>query len=78
MSTSKKSKKHKKCDKQQKLKKPQKGERSSQRAKPKKHAVLRDRVCPCCKKRCPLTKPKCSKGKAVRAKLLRDAGLAQD
>ena len=27
-------------------------------------------VCPCCKKHCPLAKPKCGKGKAVRAKKL--------
>lgn len=36
-------------------------------------AVLGERTCPCCKKHCPLVKPKCSKGKAVRAKVLGDA-----
>ena len=30
-----------------------------------------DQVCPCCKKHCPLAKPKCSKGEAVRKKLAR-------
>ena len=33
-------------------------------------AALEGCVCPCCKKHCPLTKPKCSKGKAVRVKKL--------
>lgn len=41
--------------------------------KKKGSACLEGRVCPCCKKHCPLTKPKCSKGKAIRAKLLKDA-----
>lgn len=36
-------------------------------------AALDGRVCPCCKKHCPLAKPKCSKGKAVRTKVLKDA-----
>lgn len=40
----------------------------------KKHpAPLEGRVCPCCKKHCPLAKPKCSKGKAVREKILKDS-----
>ena len=44
------------------------------KAEAKKAAsVLDGRVCPCCKKHCPLAKPKCSKGKAVRAKALKDA-----
>lgn len=36
-------------------------------------AVLTNRTCPCCKKHCPLAKPKCSKGKAIRKKLLANA-----
>ncbi len=32
--------------------------------------ILSGRVCPCCKKHCPLLSPKCSKGKAIRKKLL--------
>lgn len=32
-------------------------------------------VCPCCKKHCPLAKPKCGKGKAVRAKKLGDVKM---
>ena len=47
-------------------------EASSSEAK-KAASVLDGRVCPCCKKHCPLAKPKCSKGKAVRAKALKDA-----
>lgn len=34
--------------------------------------LLEGRVCPCCKKHCPLANPKCSKGKAVRKKVLGD------
>lgn len=41
--------------------------------KKKGSACLEGRVCPCCKKHCPLAKPKCSKGKAIRAKVLKDA-----
>ena len=48
--------------KKDKKKKPDK-----KKAEAKKTAsVLDGRVCPCCKKHCPLAKPKCSKGKAVR------------
>ena len=55
--------------KKDKKKKPDK-----KKAEAKKTAsVLDGRVCPCCKKHCPLAKPKCSKGKAVRAKALKDA-----
>lgn len=36
-------------------------------------AVLDGLHCPCCKRSCPLTKPKCGKGKAVRAKRLAKA-----
>ena len=51
--------------KKDKKKKPDK-----KKAEAKKTAsVLDGRVCPCC----PLAKPKCSKGKAVRAKALKDA-----
>lgn len=41
-------------------------------------AVLGERTCPCCKKHCPLAKPKCSKGKAVRAKMLGNASKGKD
>lgn len=34
-------------------------------------ADLKKLTCPCCKKHCPLSKPKCSKGKAVRDKVLK-------
>lgn len=34
-------------------------------------ALLRSMRCPCCKHRCPLTKPKCGKGRAVRAKTIK-------
>lgn len=55
--------------KKDKKKKPDK-----KKAEAKKTAsVLDGRVCPCCKKHCPLAKPKCSEGKAVRAKALKDA-----
>ena len=32
--------------------------------------ALEGRICPCCSKHCPLEHPKCSKGKALRKKLL--------
>ncbi len=51
-----------------------KDKKDKKKAEAKKTAsVLDGRVCPCCKKHCPLAKPKCSKGKAVRAKALKDA-----
>jgi hypothetical protein len=62
------SKKDKK-DKKDKKKKPDKKKAEAKKAA----SVLDGRVCPCCKKHCPLAKPKCSKGKAVRAKALKDA-----
>ena len=43
-------------------------------AKASAASALDGRVCPCCKKHCSLAKPKCGKGKAVRAKVLKDAG----
>ena len=50
-------------------------------AKPKKAATaiainLADFTCPCCSKRCPLSKPKCGKGKAVAKKRLEKASKA--
>lgn len=48
--------------------------KAKKRAKAAAAAMLGERTCPCCKKHCPLVKPKCSKGKAVRAKVLADAG----
>lgn len=39
-----------------------------------RETLLQGRTCPCCKKHCPLAKPKCSKGKAVRKKVLGDQG----
>lgn len=48
--------------------------KAKKRAKAAAAAMLGERTCPCCKKHCPLVKPKCSKGKAVRAKVLGDAG----
>ena len=56
-------------DKKDKKKKPDKKKAEAKKAA----SVLDGRVCPCCKKHCPLAKPKCSKGKAVRAKALKDA-----
>lgn len=35
--------------------------------------ALLERACPCCSKRCLLAKPRCGKGRAVRAKLLERA-----
>lgn len=52
--------------------------KAKKRAKAAAAAVLGERTCPCCKKHCPLVKPKCSKGKAVRAKVLGDAGEGKD
>lgn len=46
------------------------GKRKKKAKAAKKAVALEGRVCPCCKKHCPLAKPKCSKGKAVRKKLL--------
>ncbi len=57
-----------------KLKHKEKQQKAKKRAKAAAAAVLGERTCPCCKKHCPLVKPKCSKGKAVRAKVLGDAG----
>lgn len=37
---------------------------------------LADFTCPCCSKRCPLSKPKCGKGKAVAKKKLQKASNA--
>lgn len=48
--------------------------KAKKRAKAAAAAMLGERTCPCCKKHCPLVKPKCSKGKAVRAKVLGDVG----
>lgn len=47
------------------------GKKKKEKAKKAKSASTPDRVCPCCKKHCPLAKPKCSKGEAVRKKLAR-------
>ena len=49
--------------------------------KPKKAATaiainLADFTCPCCSKRCPLSKPKCGKGKAIAKKKLEKASKA--
>lgn len=69
---SKKDKKHSKSSKDQ----PKKKKHAKQGGKQAKRAILQDRACPCCKKHCPLTDAECSKGKAIRKKLLRDAGMA--
>ena len=37
---------------------------------------LADFTCPCCSKRCPLSKPKCGKGKAVAKKKMEKAAKA--
>ncbi len=37
---------------------------------------LADFMCPCCSKRCPLSKPKCGKGRAVAKKKLQKASKA--
>ena len=37
---------------------------------------LADFTCPCCSKRCPLSKPKCGKGKAIAKKKLEKAAKA--
>ena len=51
--------------KKDKKKKPDK-----KKAEAKKTAsVLDGRVCPCCKKHCPLAKPKCGKGRRLAAAL---------
>ncbi|MCB7038336.1 hypothetical protein [Eggerthella sinensis] len=68
--------KHKLKHKEKQQKKAQKHAKAS--AKASAAAVLGERTCPCCKKHCPLVKPKCSKGKAVRAKVLGDAGKDKD
>lgn len=74
--------KHKKNDKKQHNKdqvksKGKDANQSKSKIKDKKSTdkliVLGGRICPCCKKHCPLTKPQCSKGKAVRAKVLKEA-----
>ena len=49
--------------------------------KPKKAATaiainLADFTCPCCSKRCPLSKPKCGKGKAIAKKKLEKVSKA--
>ena len=64
--------KHKLKHKEKQQKKAKKHAKAA--AKASAAAVLGERTCPCCKKHCPLVKPKCSKGKAVRAKVLGDAG----
>ncbi len=83
----KKHKKAKACKKQAKDKHAKKAAASKKTAKlpaksPKKKTekpieieriVLAGCTCPCCKKRCPLMKPKCGKGKAIRAKKLKTA-----
>lgn len=65
----KKDKRRKSCDgkREQKEKKGKKGKRSQKKAK--KGAALSALTCPCCSKHCPLSKPKCGKGKAIRAKM---------
>lgn len=50
------------------------GKKAAKAAKATAASALDGRVCPCCKKHCSLAKPKCGKGKAVRAKVLKDAG----
>ena len=62
----------------EKPKRPKDDKPKKQARKQAKRAALEGRTCPCCKKHCPLADPKCSKGKAVRTKLLRDAGLAKN
>lgn len=37
---------------------------------------LADFTCPCCSKRCPLSKPKCGKGKAIAKKKLEKVSKA--
>lgn len=37
---------------------------------------LADFMCPCCSKRCPLSKPKCGKGKAIAKKKMEKAAKA--
>ena len=37
---------------------------------------LSDITCPCCSKRCPLSKPKCGKGKAIAKKKLEKVSKA--
>ena len=64
--------KHKLKHKEKQQKKAKKHAKAA--AKASAAAVLGERTCPCCKKHCPLVKPKCSKGKAGRAKVLGDAG----
>ena len=44
--------------------------KKSEKKNKKKHGSAEKDLCPCCSKHCPLTKPKCSKGKKLAAKLL--------
>lgn len=73
---SEKDKRRKSCDgkreqKEKKEKEGKKGKRPQKKAK--KGAALSALTCPCCSKHCPLSKPKCGKGKAIRAKMEKNA-----
>lgn len=59
--------------KEHKQKKAAKKKATAKASQAKAAVALEGRACPCCKKHCPLAKPKCGKGKAVRAKMLGDA-----
>ncbi len=62
-------KKDKKGEKNKKHDKPSK-KKADKKSKKKHEASAKEGFCPCCSKHCPLTKPKCSKGKKLAAKLL--------
>ena len=63
-----KRKKEKKKDKK-KIKKAERSSKKPPQKTAKGDSIKKMDVCPCCKKHCPLSKPKCGKGRKLAEKL---------